>query len=148
MPGPLTHAFAWAEKAIGAYRPEHISLRPWIWPNPVDPSILPPGAPPVYVPHTHHIYGETKRLFAVAGLETFSFTTFEFPPPQSTTSTVLDHFGVTGQRTVDAIEAVARRIPAVNKLGCHLFMLARRTDAPIPSEPPAGIWQGPFSTPA
>jgi SAM-dependent methyltransferase len=143
---PLSHPLAWAEKAVGAYRPELISLRPWIWPDPVDPAILPPGAPPVYVPHSHHIYGETRKMFAAAGLDTFSFTTFEFPPPQSATSAVLDRFGVAGQRAVDAIEAVAQRIPAVNKLGCHLFMLARRSPDPIPAEPTPGIWPGPFSS--
>ncbi len=142
---PLSHLFAWVEKALGATRPDLISLRPWVWPEPVHESLLPPDSPPVYLPHTHHIYGETREMFAVAGLETFEWSTFEFPPPQATTTARLEARGERGKRLVDAIETVARRTPGVRRLGCHLFMLARRTGAIVPSVPPPGVWAGPFS---
>src|SRR5205085_1504930 len=38
---PLTHLFAWLEKAFGAYHPALISRRPWVWPHKMDRSILP-----------------------------------------------------------------------------------------------------------
>jgi ubiquinone/menaquinone biosynthesis C-methylase UbiE len=142
---PLADPFSWIEKAIGAYHPEIISSRPWIWPEPMDPSILPPNAPAVYMPHTHHIYAETRDLLAAAGLSSFSFSTFEFPPPQAATSGWLERRGAPGRRLVDAIEAACRRIPAVNKLGCHLFLLARKDSVPVSPAPPAHVWPGPFS---
>jgi SAM-dependent methyltransferase len=142
---PLSHLFAWAEKALGADHPELISLRPWVWPYPVDREILPEGSPDVYVPHTHHIQAETRALFAAAGLDTFKWSTFEFPPPQAATSQWLDKQGAWGQRTVDAIEWVAQRTPVVRRLGCHVFMRARKMRDPVAAEPPAGVWPGPFS---
>lgn len=142
---PLSHLFAWLEKALGADHPGLISLRPWIWPEPVDPTILPPGTPPIYVPHTHHIQGETRLLFRAAGLDTYRWSTFEFPPPQSATSRWLDRHGATGERLVGLIEAVATHTPVVRRLGCHLFMLSRKTRAPIAPSPPPGVWPGPFS---
>ena len=44
---PLSHLFAWIEKALGAEHPELISRRPWVWPVPVDPTLLPPDSPPM-----------------------------------------------------------------------------------------------------
>lgn len=142
---PFSHLFAWLEKAIGATRPSLISLRPWVWPEPVHESLLPPGSAPVYLPHTHHIFGETRELFAAAGMETFEWSTFEFPPPQAATTAWLEARGPRGTRIVDGIEAVARRIPGVRRLGCHLFMLSRRSAALLPDSPPPGVWPGPFS---
>jgi SAM-dependent methyltransferase len=142
---PLTHLFAWFEKALGATRPRLISLRPWVWPQPVDPAFTSPGSPPVYLAHTHHIYGETKAMFGQAGLATFAWSTFEFPPPQSVTSARLEAWGSTGRRVVDVIEAVARRVPLVRRLGCHLMMQARKTGPPVAATPPPGVWPGPFS---
>jgi len=141
---PLTHLLPWLEKAIGAYRPGRISLRPWVWPEAVSRDLLPEASPDVFLPHTHHIYAETRGMFAAAGLDTFHFSTFEFPPPQSATAQWLDRKGEGGQRVVDAIETVAKRMPLVNRLGCHLFMVARKTGAPVAAEPPPGIWPGPF----
>jgi SAM-dependent methyltransferase len=143
---PLSHLFAWIEKALGAYHPAVISLRPWVWPERVDPEILPEGSPDLYLPHTHHIQGETRAMFAAAGLDTFHFSTFEFPPPQSELAAWLDGHGEPGRRAVDVIESVARSIPLVNRLGCHLFMIARKRRSPIASEPPPGVWPGPFSS--
>jgi ubiquinone/menaquinone biosynthesis C-methylase UbiE len=142
---PLSHALAWVEKGVGATRPSLISLRPWVWPEPVHESLLPPGSPPVYLPHTHHIYGETKALFGAAGLDTFQWSTFEFPPPQAASTAWLDRRGERGRQAVDLLEAVARRTPGVRRLGCHLLMLARRTDESIAGAPPPGVWPGPFS---
>lgn len=142
---PTSHLFAWLEKALGAIHPQLISLRPWVWPVPVDPSLLPEDAPAVYLPHTHHIYGETKTFFSAAGLDTFEWSTFEFPPPQAQLTAWLDRRGEAGRRAVDIIEAVAQRTPLVRRLGCHLFMLARKTSRPIPDRPPPGVWPGPFS---
>lgn len=142
---PLSHAFAWLEKAIGADHPSLISNRPWIWPEPLDPAILSPGSPPVYIPHTHHIQAETRALFAAAGLDTFEWSTFEFPPPQSRTSQWLNTRGETGTRIVDAIEMVCQHTPGVRRLGCHLFMLARKARDPITPKPSADVWPGPFS---
>lgn len=142
---PLSHPFAWLEKAFGAHRPELISLRPWIWPWAVDAEILPPGSPEVYLPHTHHIFGETRQLFAAAGLETEHFSTFEFPPPQSATATWLDRRGEAGRRIVDVIERVAQATPLVRRLGCHLLVVSRKQRPPVAAEPPAGVWPGPFS---
>jgi SAM-dependent methyltransferase len=141
---PLTHLFAWIEKYLGAHRPPLLSLRPWIWPEPVDPSIVSTGDT-VYVPHTHHIYAETRALFAAAGLDTFHWSSFEFPPPQARFGQWLDSQGERGQRAVDAIEAVCQRLPLVRKLGCHIFLHARKTGAPVAAEPPPGAWPGPFS---
>lgn len=142
---PLSHLFAWVEKAVGADHPRLISRRPWIWPEAVDPELLPPGSPPVYVPHTHHIMGETRQLFAAAGLDTFRWSSFEFPPPQAATSRWLNDRGETGQQVVDLIEAVCQRLPVVRRLGCHLFMVARKARPPVAPAPPAGVWPGPFS---
>ena len=142
---PLSHLLAWIEKALGATHPSLISRRPWVWPQPVDPELLPEGSPPVYLPHTHHIQGETRALFAAAGLDTFEWTTFEFPPPQAATTGWLERRGEPGKHVVDAIEAVATRVPGVRRLGCHLFMRARKERAPVATEPPPGVWPGPFS---
>lgn len=142
---PLSHMFAWLEKALGADHPELISLRPWVWPYPVDRDLLPEGSPDVYLPHTHHIQAETSAMFASAGLDTFEWSTFEFPPPQAATSRWLDARGETGRRIVDAIEWAAQRTPVVRRLGCHLFIRARRTGEPVTPAPPPGIWPGPFS---
>ena len=142
---PLSHLFVWAEKALGAYATGVISRRPWVWPYPVDHEVLGPGAPDVYVPHTHHEQPETRRLLAAAGLQTFHFSTFEFPPPQSATASWLDDRGAAGRRVVDVIEAVATSVPLLNKMGCHLFMLARKEADPLWASPPPGIWPGPLS---
>jgi ubiquinone/menaquinone biosynthesis C-methylase UbiE len=143
--GPQSHLFAWIEKALGADRPSLISLRPWIWPEPVDPELLPEGSPEIYLPHTHHIQEETRRMFAAAGMETFHWSTFEFPPPQSATAGWLERRGAPGRRTVDVIEWASQRTPLVRRLGTHLFMLARKTGEPVATQPPAGIWPGPLS---
>jgi ubiquinone/menaquinone biosynthesis C-methylase UbiE len=142
---PLSHLFAWLEKAIGADHPELISLRPWVWPVPVDRDLLPEGSHDVYLPHTHHIQAETSAMFATAGLDTFAWSTFEFPPPQAELSRWLDARGEPGRRIVDAIEWMAQRTPIVRRLGCHLFMRARKTGGPVGPAPPPGIWPGPFS---
>ncbi len=142
---PLSHAFAWIEKALGADHPELISHRPWVWPFPVDRELLPEGSPDVYLPHTHHIQAETRRMFAAAGLDTFRWSSFEFPPPQAATAEWLDKRGPAGRRIVDVIEWIAQRTPVVRRLGCHVFMLARKTGDPVSPTPPPGIWPGPFS---
>jgi ubiquinone/menaquinone biosynthesis C-methylase UbiE len=140
---PLTHLLAWLEKALGADRAELISLRPWVWPHPIDADLLPPGAPPIYLPHTHHIYAETRGLMAAAGLQAVAWSTFEFPPPQSATAGWLDRHGEMGRKTVDLIEAVATRLPLVKRLGCHLLIEAHKTGTPVAPAPPVGIWPGP-----
>jgi 2-polyprenyl-3-methyl-5-hydroxy-6-metoxy-1,4-benzoquinol methylase len=137
---PLKNPLAWLEKAVGATRPELISLRPWAWPVSVDADLLPPGVERLHLPHTHHIYAETRRLFAAAGLETFQWSSFEFPPPQSATDVWLERRGAAGRRAVDVIEQICRRIPLVNRMGCHLFMQARKTGEPVAPEPPAELW--------
>ena len=145
---PLSHALAWAEKMVAADHPGLMSLRPWVWPDPVDRVLLglPEGAPDVYVPHTHHIAAESRALFAAAGLETRRWSTFEFPPPQSATAAFLDQRGEAGRRAVDLLEAVCRAVPGVRRLGCHLFVVARKTGAPVTPRPPRGVWPGPFSS--
>jgi ubiquinone/menaquinone biosynthesis C-methylase UbiE len=142
---PLSHLFAWAEKAIGADVPWLISRRPWVWPVPVDPALLPPGSAPVYLPHTHHIQAQTRAMFRAAGLDTFEWSTFEFPPPQAKTTAWLESKGDAGKRVVDLIEAVATRVPALRRLGCHVFMRARKVGSPVAPTPPVGVWPGPFS---
>lgn len=142
---PMSHLFAWLEKAFGAYRPELISMRPWIWPWPVDDDLTPEGSPPVYIPHTHHIYAQTRDMFAAAGLDTFHFSTFEFPPPQAVLSQRLDKMGEFGQQAVDVLERVAQATPLVNRLGGHLLMISRKNRPPVAPAPPPGIWPGPFS---
>ncbi len=142
---PLSHLFAWVEKALGADHPQLISLRPWIWPEPVDPELLEPGTPPIYVPHTHHIQAETRRMFAAAGLETFHWSTFEFPPPQAASARWLDARGEWGERVVDALEAICQRTPVIRRLGCHVFMVSRKVGPPVAASPPPGVWPGPFS---
>jgi ubiquinone/menaquinone biosynthesis C-methylase UbiE len=142
---PLSHLFAWLEKAIGADVPGVISLRPWIWPERVDPELLEPGSPDIYLPHTHHIQIETSRMFGAAGMETFYWSTFEFPPPQSATGRLLQTKGEVGEKIVHGVEWMAQRTPLVRRLGTHLFMLARKTGRPIAPLPPSGVWPGPFS---
>lgn len=141
---PLSHWPAWIEKALGATRPSWISRRPWVWPEPVDPELCPPGSGPVYLPHTHHIFGETEQLFAAAGMDTVRWSTFEFPPPQAALSAFLEGRGAAGRRVVDAIEWLAVRTPVVRRLGCHLLVVTRKA-RPAPAGPPAGVWPGPFS---
>ena len=142
---PLSHLFAWIEKALGAEHPRLISHRRWVWPVPVDPAVLPPGSPPVYVPHTHHIQAETRALFDAAGLTTYAWSTFEFPPPQAATTAWLEARGERGKTVVDAIERIATHTPGVRRLGCHLFMRARKDGVPVSEAPPPGVWPGPFS---
>lgn len=142
---PLSHLFAWLEKAVGMDRPQLVSLRPWVWPDPVDADLTPPGSPPIHLPHTHHIAEETRRMFAAAGLDAIATSTFEFPPPQSRTARWLEHQGDAGRRVVDAIEVVCRSLPIVRRLGCHLMIVSRRSNRALPPDPPAGIWPGPFS---
>jgi ubiquinone/menaquinone biosynthesis C-methylase UbiE len=142
---PATHLFAWVEKALGAHHPGLISRRPWVWPYKMDRSILPPDAPDVWLPHTHHIYAETAAMFAAAGLDPFHFSTFEFPPPQAALSAWLDSKGEAGRRAVDVVEAVCQRTPLVNRMGCHLFVLSRKARPPVALLPPVGVWPGPFS---
>jgi 2-polyprenyl-3-methyl-5-hydroxy-6-metoxy-1,4-benzoquinol methylase len=144
---PLTDPFSWLEKALGFHRDHIISHRPWVWPWPVARAILPDDSPAVYMPHTWHKQAETRRMFAAAGMETFHASTFEFPPPQSKTAQWLNDQGDMGKRVVDVVEAVCTRVPLVNRLGCHVFMVARRTDGGLPAPPP-GIWPGPFSADA
>lgn len=142
---PLTHLFAWLEKVLGAKRPALISLRPWIWPEPVDPEIVSGASGPIYLPHTHHIYAETRDLFRSAGLETVEWSTFEFPPPQAELARWLDARGDVGKRMVDLVEAVCQSAPLVRRLGCHLFVVSQKVGGPVAAEPPPGIWNGPFS---
>ena len=142
---PLSHLFAWLEKAIGADHPRLISLRPWVWPWPVDRAVLPEGSPDVYVPHTHHIMAETKALYAAAGMDVFHWSTFEFPPPQAASSAWFEKQGEWGKKAVDAIEVVAQHTPLVRRLGCHVYMQVRKNREPIAPRPPAGVWPGPFS---
>lgn len=142
---PLTHLFAWLEKAVGFRHPSLISLRPWVWPQPVDRALLPPDAGDVYLPHTHHIAAQTEAMFAAAGLRTVRRSSFEFPPPQARITALLEAKGPMGRRVVDGIEALASRIPLVNRLGCHLMLVTRKAGPPVAPEPPPGIWPGPFS---
>jgi SAM-dependent methyltransferase len=141
---PLSDPLAFLEKAIGFNRDAVISHRPWVWPEPVDPRVLPPGAPTTWLPHTWHKQGETKRMFAAAGLETIHASSFEFPPPQSQTARRLDQGGKAARQLVDVVEAACQATPLLNRLGCHLLMVARRTAGGTPT-PPHGIWPGPFS---
>jgi ubiquinone/menaquinone biosynthesis C-methylase UbiE len=142
---PVSHLFVWFEKALGAHFPSLISLRPWTWPEKIYRDLLPEGSPDVYLPHTHHIQRQTRRMFAAAGLDTFTWSTFEFPPPQSRTAAWLESRRDLGLRLVDAIEWVAQHLPAVRHLGTHLFMAARKTGIPVAPYPPAGVWPGPAS---
>lgn len=141
---PLSDPLAFLEKALGFRHDQLISYRPWVWPWPIDRSILPPGSPDVWVPHTWHKQAETARLLAAAGLVTEHASTFEFPPPQSASAKRLDSWGDTGRRLADVLEALCRATPLVNRLGCHLLMVARRTEGGT-AVPPPGSWPGPFS---
>jgi hypothetical protein len=141
---PLSDPLAFLEKAVGFTRDGLISHRPWVWPEPVNRDLVAADAPAVWVPHTWHKQGETRRMFAAAGLQTIAASSFEFPPPQSRSARWLDTQGDRGQRWADAVEAVAARTPLLNRLGCHLMMVARRQPGEVPSRP-AGIWPGPFS---
>lgn len=142
---PLSHPLAWLEKAVGADHPELISLRPWVWPWPVDRALLPDDSPDVYLPHTHHIMAETRDMFAAAGLDTLRWSTFEFPPPQAATGIWLEKRGAAGRAVVDVVEWVAQRTPVVRRLGCHIMMIARKEREPVAESPPPGVWPGPFS---
>jgi SAM-dependent methyltransferase len=141
---PLSDPLAYLEKAIGFTRDELISHRPWVWPEPVDPKVLPPGAPTTWLPHTWHKQGETRRMFASAGLDTVAASSFEFPPPQSQTARRLGQGGETTRQIVDVVETVCQATPLLNRLGCHLMMVARRTTGGT-ATPPPGVWPGPFS---
>lgn len=142
---PLSHLFAWIEKTVGVDHPGLISRRRWIRPEPLVPGSLPDGSPPIFMPDTQHIMGETRRMLATAGLETLRWSTFEFPPPHSTTARWLEKRGSSGVRIVDVVERIARSMPLVRRMGTHLFMVARKTREPLGSTPPLGVWPGPFS---
>lgn len=142
---PLSHLFVWLEKAIGAQVPGLISLRPWAWPHPVGRDLLPPDSPDVYLPHTHHIPAETRRMLSAAGLATSHWGSFEFPPPHSELAAWLEKRGSSGLRIADAIESTAQRLPLVRRLGTHLLMVARKIAEPCAPEPPPGTWNGPLS---
>jgi ubiquinone/menaquinone biosynthesis C-methylase UbiE len=141
---PLSDPLAFAEKAIGFRHHRLISHRPWVWPEPVSAVVTGGGHTPAWVPHTWHKQGETRRMFAAAGLDTVRATSFEFPPPQSRTARWLDQRGSAGRWLVDRVESVCTHVPLVRRLGCHLLMVARRSDGGTPSPVP-GIWPGPFS---
>lgn len=142
---PLTHVFAWAEKVAGAYKPSLISRRPWVWPEPVPSALVPDGADEVHLPHTHHIFAETRDMFGAAGLDVFRFTTFEFPPAQSDLARWFEAAGAPGKRAVDVLEAIAHAVPGVNKLGAHMLVVSCKTREPVATAPPVGVWSGPFS---
>lgn len=142
---PLSHAFLWTEKMAGVRWPKAISYRPWVWPEALDPTILPPGTPSTYLPHTWHILSETIRMFEAAGLQVALRSTFEFPPPESRTAALLGRWGLHGRKLVDGIEWTCRRSPGVRWLGAHLLLVTRKTGAPCSATPPAGTWPGPFS---
>ena len=142
---PLRQPLAWVEKAVGASMPIVISHRAWVWPERVDPALVPEGSGDVFVPHTHHIPAETKHLLAAAGLSTIRWSSFEFPPPHSRSAKVLERMGAAGRRAADVVEAVAQRVPLVRRLGTHLLLIARKTGAPDAPEPPPDVWPGPFS---
>ena len=142
---PLSHLFAWVEKALGANHPSWISLRPWAWPEAVDRDLLPEGSPDVYLPHTHHIHEQTRQMFAAAGLEAVRWSTFEFPPPQSRTAAWLERHGDSGKRMADVIEFIAQHTPLVRRLGTHIFMISRKTAPPVAPRPPVWVWPGPQS---
>ncbi|MBV9871459.1 MAG: class I SAM-dependent methyltransferase [Frankiaceae bacterium] len=141
---PLSDPFAFLEKAVGFNHDGLISHRPWVWPQPVDPGLLPEGAPTTWLPHTWHKQGETRRMFAAAGLDTIAASSFEFPPPQSATARRLDRGDEIARDAVDVIEALCQAVPLLNRLGCHLMMVAKKTGTPS-AVPPPGIWPGPFS---
>lgn len=141
---PLSDPGAFLEKALGFRHDALISHRPWVWPWPVDRALLPEGSPDVWLPHTWHKQAETARVLAAAGLDTVSASTFEFPPPQSASARWLDARGPLGRRLVDALEAACQATPLLNRLGCHLLLVARRSAAPV-TAPPPGVWPGPFS---
>ncbi len=141
---PLSDPGAVLEKALGFRHDRLISHRPWVWPWPVDRSILPADAPDVWMPHTWHKQAETARMLAAAGLRTEHASTFEFPPPQSRTAKVLDGWGAVGRSLADLLEAVCTRTPLLDRLGCHVLMVARRVPGGA-AAPPPGIWPGPFS---
>jgi ubiquinone/menaquinone biosynthesis C-methylase UbiE len=142
---PLSHLGAWVEKGLGATFPSLISHRPWVWPERVDPELLPPGSPDVHVPHTHHIQAETRRMFAAAGMDRLSWMTFEFPPPQSKMASWFERRDERGRRMVDVLEAVAQRTPFVRRMGTHHLMVCRKTRDPVAPLPPPGVWPGPLS---
>lgn len=142
---PLSDPLAFLEKALGFRHDRLISHRPWVWPWPVDRSILPPDAPDVWMPHTWHKQAETARMMAAAGLRTVHASTFEFPPPQSRTARQLDRAGGLGRRASDVLEVICTRLPLVRNLGCHVLMVAERTAGGTPTPPP-GVWPGPFSS--
>jgi ubiquinone/menaquinone biosynthesis C-methylase UbiE len=142
---PLSHLLAWIEKGLGATFPSLISYRPWVWPEKVDAALLQPGSDDVYLPHTHHIQAETRRMFAAAGLDRVRWMTFEFPPPQSRMAAWFERRGVLGMRLVDILEAVAQRTPFIRRLGTHVFIVSRKTREPVAARPPAGVWPGPLS---
>jgi hypothetical protein len=142
---PLSHLLAWIEKAVAADVPRLMSLRPWIWPERVDPELVPPGTGDVYLPHTHHISAETRALLRAAGLETQEWGSFEFPPPQSMSARLLERAGAAGIKTADVIESISQRAPGIRRLGTHLLIVARKTGAPVAPAPPRGVWPGPFS---
>ena len=145
---PLSHLFPWIEKVVGAQLPSVISLRPWAWPYAVSRDLLPEGEPDVYLPHTHHIQAETRRMFAAAGLTTVTWGSFEFPPPQSRFAAWLEKRGDEGIRIARAVEAVAQHTPCVRRLGTHLLMIATKTGEPVAGRPPPGTWPGPLSSDA
>jgi ubiquinone/menaquinone biosynthesis C-methylase UbiE len=142
---PLSDVGAWLEKGLGATFPSLISHRPWVWPDRIDPDLLPEGSEDVHVPHTHHIQAETRKLFAAAGMDRVRWSTFEFPPPQSRSARWFERRGGIGIRLVDALEAIAQHTPFVRRLGTHVFIVSRKVRDPVADRPPPGVWPGPFS---
>ncbi|HEX3705314.1 MAG TPA: class I SAM-dependent methyltransferase [Mycobacteriales bacterium] len=141
---PLFDPGSFIEKALGFRHDRLISHRPWVWPEPVSAEVLDEGTSAAWVPHTWHKQAETRRMFAAAGLSTVDASTFEFPPPQSRSAAWFDRRGTLGRRLVDLVEVVCSKTPLVNRLGCHVMMVATRTEGGSPTPPP-GIWPGPFS---
>jgi hypothetical protein len=122
---PLSHLFAWIERAIGAMHPSVISHRPWL-------------------PQTHHTVAETTGLLAAAGLDTTRWTTFGFPPPQAVTTEYLDRRGGAGRLVRDTIESVCTALPLGRRLGSQLLIEARKVREPATPRPVPGVWRGPL----
>ena len=92
-------------------------------------------------PHTHHIYEETRRLFAAAGLDTFHWSTFEFPPPQSVTDQWLEARGQRGNPVGRRDRAGVPPDPAGEPPGLPpVHARPQGRTAGQQPEPPDGLW--------
>ena len=113
---PLTHAFVWAARALGATRPWAVPGRVWTEDAPIDRELLSDrDGPDAWLPAIEHVPQELVWLLRSAGFRDVRWRT-------------------TGPG--------ASPLPLLDRLGARVVVEARLDAEPVSVAPPLGIWPG------